>query len=89
MNKYEAAEKVNEALRAAGVEKALKDGKVEKLLVKIGGHKSTLVLKHGVHAMEQRKNDVAVFRAAMVEELLRAPGAFEEIVTDSTGATNA
>jgi hypothetical protein len=90
MKRHEAAAAVNEALKNAGIEKALKDPKCKGLDVEIGDSTAKLVFRHAVTAMEQRKADVAGFRARLVDELvakalvLKAP---EKPVEPSAPAT--
>lgn len=69
MKRHEAAEKVNDALVAAGASKALQDPKAKGFTVSIDGQEAVFEFKHSVRALEQRKHDLAVFRAKLVEEL--------------------
>lgn len=73
MLRHEAALKVNEALRAAGVAEAVEDEKVKAVVVKIGDRVATLTFDHGTHAALQRKQDVATFRSKLVAQLMGEP----------------
>lgn len=69
MNRDKAAQKVNEAFAAAKVNEAIHDAKVKGVTVEIDGKTASLIFKHGANALEQRRHEVAVFRAHLVAEI--------------------
>lgn len=75
MTRNEAAAKVNEAFKAAKVQDAVKDPKAKGFSVAFEGHDPVeYKFKHGAHAHEQRKDEVAKLRLALVEEMSAASG---------------
>lgn len=69
MTRDKAAAKVNEAFSAAKVGEKIRDPSCKEFAVDLGAHTASHKFKYGTNALEQRKHEVAEFRAKLVGEL--------------------
>lgn len=70
LNRHQAAELVNEAFAEADVVGKTQDPDAKGFSITIDGQVAEHKFHYGVTAMEQRKQEVAHFRARLVDELV-------------------